>query len=74
MHFLNCLQAGYKPRVIRPVLLSLLIHITVALLSYVPIFVQKGLKELWVRAGRGNTNTTRFVPLHILYERLGGDV
>ena len=34
-----------------------------------PTFLQEGLQELWVKAGRGNT--TRFVPLHILHERLG---
>ena len=34
-----------------------------------PTFLQSGLQELWVRAGRGNT--TRFIPLHILYAGLG---
>ena len=55
MHVLDCLRGGYKT--------------CVALLFYVPTFLQEGLQELWVKAGRGNT--TRFVPLHILHERLG---
>ena len=37
-----------------------------------PIFFQHGIEELWVRAGMGDT--TRYVPLHILFQRLGGSL
>ena len=33
---------------------------------------QKGLKELWVRAGVGDT--TRYIPLHTLYEWQGSEL
>ena len=65
MHVLDCLRGGYKTCVV----ISNDTDVTVALLFYVPTFLQEGLQELWVKAGRGNT--TRFVPLHILHERLG---
>ena len=65
MHVLDCLRGGYKTCV----LISNNTDVTVALLFYVPTFLQEGLQELWVKAGRGKT--TRFVPLHILHERLG---
>ena len=64
MHVLDCLQAGYKTCVV----ISNDTDVIVALLFHVPTFLQKGLRELWVRAGRGST--TRFVPLHILHARL----
>ena len=68
MHVLDCLQSGYTTCVV----ISNDTDVIVALLFYVPIFLQEGLKELWVRAGRGTT--TRFVPLHILHARLGPDL
>ena len=34
-----------------------------------PVFLQHNLQELWVRAGIGDT--TRHVPIHTLYKRLG---
>lgn len=34
-----------------------------------PVFLQHDLEELWVKAGVGDS--TRYVPLHILFERLG---
>jgi len=37
-----------------------------------PVFFQHGIEELWVRAGVGDT--TRYVPLHILFQRLGGSL
>ena len=65
MHVLDCLRAGHKTCVV----ISNDTDVIVALLFYMPTFLQKGLQELWVRAGRGNT--TRFIPLHISYARLG---
>ena len=63
---LDCLQAGYTTCVV----ISNDTDVIVALLFHVANLLQKGLRELWVRAGRGST-TTRFVPLHILHTRLG---
>ena len=37
---------------------------------HMPIFVKNGLAELWFKGGVGDS--TRYVPLHILYMRLGG--
>ena len=68
MHILDSLHAGYKTCVV----ISNDTDVIVALLFYVPIFLQEGLKELWVRAGRGTT--IRFMPLHILHARLGPDL
>ena len=67
VHVLDCLQAGYKTCVV----ISNYTDVIVTLLFRVPNFLQKGLGELWVEAGRGTT--TRFVPLHILHARLGSD-
>ena len=68
MHVLDCIQAGYKTCVV----ISNDTDVIIALLYHVPNFLQKGMRELWVRAGRGTT--TRFVPLHILHARLGSDL
>ena len=65
MHVLDCLWAGHKTCVV----ISNDTDVIVALLFYMPTFLQEGLQELWVRAGRGNT--THFIPLHILYAWLG---
>jgi hypothetical protein len=65
MHVLDCLQAGHKTCVV----ISNDTDVIVALLFHLPTFLQNGLQELWIRAGRGNT--TRYVPLHILHARLG---
>ena len=67
-HVLDCLQAGYKICVV----ISNDTDVIVALLFYMPIFFQEGLKELWVWAGRGTT--TRYAPLHIWNARLGPDL
>ena len=37
-----------------------------------PVFLKENLKELWVRAGVGDS--TRYVPLHTLYDRLGSNL
>ncbi|KAG1707506.1 Ankyrin repeat and death domain-containing protein 1A [Nymphon striatum] len=53
----------------RIVILSNDTDVMVLALHYWDIFKHHGLKELWMRAGVGKT--TRYVPLHILAERLG---
>ena len=65
VHVLDCLQAGYKTCVV----ISNYTDVIFVLLFHVPNFLQKGLEELWVQAGRGTA--TRFVPLHILHALLG---
>ncbi|KAG1714106.1 hypothetical protein GQR58_001752 [Nymphon striatum] len=52
MHVLDCCRAGYKTCVV----ISNDTDVIVALLFYVPVFLQEGLMELWIRAGRGNTS------------------
>jgi len=59
MHVLDCLRAGYKTCIV----------ISNDLLYHMTTFLQEGLQELWVRAGRGDT--ARFIPLHILHARVG---
>ena len=66
-----CMPLIVSRLVTQPALLSPTIHTIVALLFHVPNFLQKGLRELRVRAWRGTT--TRCVPLDILYARLGSD-
>ncbi|KAG1662368.1 hypothetical protein GQR58_020977 [Nymphon striatum] len=68
MHVLDCCRAGYKTCFV----ISNDTDVIVALLFYVPVFLQEGLMELWIRAGRGNTS--RFLPLHTLYASLGRDL
>ncbi|KAG1650371.1 hypothetical protein GQR58_028088 [Nymphon striatum] len=60
MHVLDCCRAGYKTCVV----ISNDTDVIVVLLFYVPVFLQEGLMELWIRVGRGNTS--RFLPLHTL--------
>ena len=67
MHVLDCVRSGYKTCVV----ISNDTMIT-ALLFYVPVFLQEGVKELWVQAGRGTS--IRYVPLHTFHERLGHDL
>ena len=43
-----------------------------ALLYFVPAFLQEGLEEQWMRAGKGTT--VRFISLHILFARLEPDL
>ncbi|KAG1677699.1 hypothetical protein GQR58_013762 [Nymphon striatum] len=68
MHVLDCCRAGYETCVV----ISNDTDVIVALLFYVPVFLQEGLMELWIRVGRGNTS--RFLPLHTLYASLGRDL
>ena len=65
MHVLDCIRSGYKTYVV----ISNDTDVIIALLFYVPVFLQEGLTELWVRAGRGAS--IRYVPLHTLHARLG---
>ena len=67
-HVLDCVRAGYRTCVV----ISNDTDVITALLYFVPVFLQEGLEELWVRAGRGTT--VRFIPLHILFTRLEPDL
>ena len=67
-HVLDCVQAGYKTSVV----ISNDTDVITALLYFVPIFLQEGQKELWVRPGRGTT--VCFAPLHILFTHLHLDL
>ena len=68
MHILDCTQNGIK----RCVVLSNDTDVIVALLHHMCVFEKKGLEELWVRAGVGAS--TRYLPVHDLYGRLGNDM
>ena len=68
IHVLDCLEKQHSICVV----ITSDTDVIVALLYHMPVFLQKGLKELWVRAGVGDT--TRYMPLHILYERLGSEL
>lgn len=68
VHVFDCVRTGYKTCVV----LSNDTDVIISLLHFMPIFLQEGLEELWVRAGRGTT--ARFVPLHILFTHLDQDL
>ena len=68
IHVLDSLKAGNKVCVV----ISSDTDVTVALLYHMPVFIQNGIEELWVRAGVGDT--TRYLPLHTLFQRLGGSL
>ena len=65
LHVLGSLEAGHKVCVI----ISNDTDVIVTLLYNIPIFLQHNLEELWVRARVGDT--TRYVHLPILFQRLG---
>ena len=67
IHVLGCLENGHRVCVV----ISSDTDVIVALLYHMPVFLRKNLLELWVRAGVGDT--TRYVPLHTLYDRLGSN-
>ena len=46
--------------------------VIVTLLYHMKRFLNQGLKELWVRAGVGDTS--RYIPIHVLHDRMGGDL
>ena len=64
-HVLDCLNSGYKSVLV----VSNDTDVIVLLLYFMTIFNEYNLSELWFRAGVGDT--TRFVPLHTLYQKLG---
>ena len=64
-HALHAVCNGAK----RVVLLSNDTDVVVLGLNYWDLLKSHGLREIWIRAGVGNT--TRYIPLHVLAERLG---
>ena len=68
LHVLDCIENGHKVCVV----ITSDTDVIVALLYHMPVFQRKGLGELWVRAGVGET--TRYMPLHTMYEKLGHDL
>ena len=64
-HVWKALQDGCKIFLV----LSNDTDIIVALLCQMPTFLNHCIEELWVKAGRGET--TRYLPIHIMYNRLG---
>ena len=64
-HIVKALDADHKVCVV----LCNDTDVIVALLYQIPVFLQHGLSELWVRAGVGDT--TRYIPLHTLFQCLG---
>lgn len=65
VHILDSLIHGCK----KCVVISNDTDVIVGLLYHLPTFQQYDLQELWVRAGVGDT--TRYVPLHTLFQSLG---
>ena len=65
IHVLDTVRAGYK----RCVVMSNDTDVIVTLLFHFRVFIQEGLDQLWVKAGLGSS--TRFIPLHILHQKLG---
>lgn len=64
-HVLHAVCSGAT----RVVVLSNDTDVMVLGLNYWDLLKSHGLREMWIRAGVGNT--TRFIPFHILAERLG---
>ena len=44
----------------------------IVVLYYMHIFLRDGLKELWIKGGKGDTS--RYIPVHVLYEKLGSEL
>lgn len=65
IHVLDSVKAGHQVCMV----ISNDTDVTVALLYHMPVFIQHGIEELWVRAGVGDT--TRYLPLRKLFQRLG---
>ena len=68
LHVLDCIENEHRVCVV----ITSDTDVIVALLYHMPVFLGKGLEELWVRAGVGET--TRYVPLHTMYTKLGHDL
>ena len=64
MHVLDCVRTGHK----KCTVLSNDTDVIVALIHHFAVFAQEGLEQLWVKAGVANS--TRFIPIHILHQRL----
>ena len=62
---LDSVKSGHKICVV----MSNDTDVTVALLHYMPIFLENGIEQLWAQAGLGDT--TRHVPLHTLAQQMG---
>jgi hypothetical protein len=65
IHVFDSLAAGHRICVV----ISNDTDVIVALLYHMPVFLLHNLEQLWVRAGVGDTS--RYVPLHTLFQRLG---
>ena len=64
VHVLDCVRTGHK----KCTVLSNDTDVIVALIYHFTVFAQEGLEQLWVKAGIANS--TRFIPIHILHNRL----
>ena len=62
VHVLEALKEGHTVCVV----ISSDTDVIVTLLYHMPVYVQHGIQELWVKAGVGDT--TRFIPLHTLFQ------
>ena len=67
-HAMHAVKQGAR----RVVLLSNDTDVMVIALHFLNLLKAHGLQELWIRAGVGNT--TRYVPLHTLGEKLGSSI
>ena len=56
----------------RVVVLSIDTDVVVLLLYFMPEYLSKGVIELWVKYGTGNNE--RFIPIHLLANRIGYDM
>ena len=56
----------------RVVVLSIDTYVVVLLLYFMPEFLSKGVIELWVKYG--SDNNERFIPIHLLANRIGYDM
>ena len=65
VHVLEALKEGHTVCVV----ISSDTDVIVTLLYHMPVYVHHGIQELWVKAGVGDT--TRFIPLHTLFQRQG---
>ena len=65
LYVMDSVKCGFQ----RIIVFSNDTDVLVTLLYHMDIFLQKGLVELWVKGGVGDT--TRYIPAHIMYEKLG---
>lgn len=66
-HARHAVENGTK----RVVIISNDTDVVILALHYWSLLKAHGLQEMWIRAGVGNT--TRYIPLHVLGEKLGSD-